>query len=119
MRVVLLAASPELALVRALRDAGHDLWHTKPGADAYRQTRDAFPGAVLIDLAKSADQGFAAAAELAANLRTKGIPVLLFNAQDVASARAKAPYVRALLLAPSRHADLVRALGAIDNSEEK
>src|SRR5436853_5624991 len=106
MRVVLLAVAPELPLVRALRDAGHDVWHTKPGPDSYRQTRDAFPSAVLIDLAKNPGLGFAAAGALAEQPRTKAIPVLLFNASDVAGARAKAPYVRTLLSAPSRHADL-------------
>ena len=118
MRLVLLAKTPELSLVGALRAAGHDVWYLKPNPDAYRQARDAFPAAVLIDLAKEAEGGFAAAAELAANVRTKSVPVLLFNAQDVASARAKAPYVRTLLLAPSRHSDLVWALTAFDVQED-
>jgi CheY-like chemotaxis protein len=114
MRVVLLSKSPDLALIRALREAGHDLWHTVPGEQAYRNTRDAFPTAVLIDLSADAIKGLAAAEALAANARTRSIPVILFNAENVASARSKAPYVRALLSAPSRHADLLRALSAFE-----
>jgi CheY-like chemotaxis protein len=118
MRVVLLSMNPDLALVRALRDAGHDLWHVRPDERAYRNTRDAYPGAVLIDLGKEPDKGLAAADALAQSPRTRPIPVVLFNAADVISARARAPYVRALLSAPSRHSDLLRALAAFASEEQ-
>lgn len=118
MRVVLLSTFPDLTLVRAIRDAGHDLWHTRPNEQSYRNTRDAYPSAVLIDLSKDPEQGFAAAAALAANARTKSTPVILFNANDVAAARARAPYVRALLSAPSRHSDILRALSAFEVEAE-
>ena len=118
MRVVVLATVPDLALVRALRDANHDVWHTRPDDNAYRNTRDAFPSAVLIDLANEPERGFAAASALATNARTRSIPVVMYNAKDVASARGKAPYVRALLSAPSRHSDLLRALSAFDTEEQ-
>jgi CheY-like chemotaxis protein len=117
MRVVLLSKTPDLALIRVLRDAGHDLWHTRPGENAYRHTRDAFPAAVLIDLADEAEQGFAAAAQLASHPRTQGIPVVLYNAADVSQARSRAPFVRALLSAPSRQRDILRALSAFETEE--
>jgi CheY-like chemotaxis protein len=117
MRVVLLTSNLDLTLVRSIRDGGHDLWHALPDDRAYKHTRDAFPGAVLIDLAKDAERGFAAAAALAASPRTASTPVVLFNAKDVTAARARAPYARALLLAPSRNSDLLRALQAFEAEE--